>query len=57
MLDDVGRYTEYVLAVYLVALLAYGGSTLLWQRQQRKILRHLERMQAEAKKRAAGGRD
>jgi hypothetical protein len=41
-------YTPYVLAVYGIALVAYGGATLYWQWQLRRINNALRRMQEDS---------
>lgn len=45
MPEPVNDYSAYVNAVYLIALVVYGGLTLLWQQRLRRLkasLRHLE---------------
>ncbi|MBF0621088.1 MAG: heme exporter protein CcmD [Magnetococcales bacterium] len=43
-----GSYTEYVIAVYLVAFVAYGGFIFMSQRQSRRTERDLEMIKQES---------
>lgn len=51
-------YTPYITAVYLIALVAYGGGTLLWSRQLKRALtdhRHALDNARESQAETAGG--
>ncbi|MBF0587815.1 MAG: hypothetical protein HQL53_01675 [Magnetococcales bacterium] len=43
-LGEVGRYSEYVAAVYGVALVVYGGALLRWLGQKRRAIRQWKGM-------------
>ena len=48
MTPEIANYSGYVYGAYLVALMVYGGSTLLWQARLRKLQRQLKELEKDS---------